>query len=151
MTFRRKDSAFKGCKVTIAPGQPVKWAAQAPRLFLVTGVSGKIDIQARHLVEADDTICRTLPQVLLHPGQEFFVAPHIGERANRHRHHLEARGNFARPFQHIDTDGVSTRLAGQRNTQEVALQAAERKIFVEGKSQLHQIVSGGISAPRGRL
>ena len=139
----------------VAPGQAIKRIAQRARLVFVTGVRRKINVEPGHLVEPDDTLGRPLGEVADNPVGKFGVAAGISDRAHRHHDHLEAIGNLATPFQRIDPYRVSARLTGKRNAHEVTLQATVGEIFVEAKSELHQLPSpttpGGGSTPRGRL
>jgi hypothetical protein len=47
-------------------------------------------------------------------------------------------GYVAAPFQRVHPNEVAARLAGERNAQEIPLQAAEWKVFVQAEGNLHQ-------------
>jgi hypothetical protein len=52
---------------------PVEGIAQRarPGLVFITGVGSKIDVEARHLVEADDPVGRMFRQIDPDPGLNF--------------------------------------------------------------------------------
>ena len=135
----------------VARSQPIKRIAQRACLLLVTRIGGKIDVEPGHLVETDHAIGRATVQIARHPGGEFRVAPRVAQRLDRNDNDLEAFRNLSVPFERIDANRVPAGLAGQRDAQKIALQAAEREILVKTKSELHQHSPGGASTPRGRL
>src|SRR5690606_7074962 len=115
--------------------------AQGLRLVLEAGVGGVVDVQARHLVEADRTVHRTARQVGLDPGGELLVALVVEQRLDRSDQDFEAFRNLALPEHGLDTNGMPTALALQGDSHEIALQATEGEVLVEHECQLHQWIS----------
>ncbi len=137
-------------KMPVAAPTPVQRVTQGLRLVLEAAVSRIVNVQAGHLVETDQAIDRAFGQVGRHPGTELFIASVVEQRLDRRHQHFKARRYIALPDQRVDTDLVPATLALQRNAHEVALQATEREILVEHKSQLHQRTSSASSSALSR-
>lgn len=135
----------------VAAGQAVQPVPQGPRIVLVAGIGALVDIQPRHLVEADDAVGRTPRQILVHPCGEFPVAPMIVQPFDRHAIHLAAGRNDSLPLQGIDADGMSTGLTDPRDAQTVALQSAVREVFEKSERQLRRGIRSVRSGASARL
>ncbi|MNM82649.1 hypothetical protein D3C81_946830 [compost metagenome] len=146
-----KHRAFVLGEVAIATPAAVQRVTQVLRLVFEATVGGVVDVQARHLVEADQTIHRTLGQVRFHPLAELFVATMVEERLDRRHQHFEPRRHVAFPDQRVDSDLVAALLALQSDAHEVALQATKRKVLVQDKCQLHQRSSSASNNVLSRL
>lgn len=114
-------------EVAVATPATVERVAQVLRLVFKATIGGVVDVQARHLVEADQTIHRTPGQIRSHPLAEFLVATMIEERLDRSYQHLKARRNIAFPDQRINADLVAALLAFQGDAHKVALQPPNGK------------------------
>ncbi|MNN24993.1 hypothetical protein D3C81_1384460 [compost metagenome] len=134
-----------GREVAITSPLAVKRIAQGLRLVLEARVGGVVDIQPRHLVEADHPLHRAPGQIGGDPGGEFLVALVVEQRLDRRHQHFEARRHVAFPDQRVDADRVPAALALLGDAHEVALQPAEREVLVEDESQGHRSVSGASS------
>ncbi|MNP12151.1 hypothetical protein D3C76_1043710 [compost metagenome] len=132
-------------EVAIAAELAIQRVAQGLRLVLEARVGGVVDVQPRHLVEADHPLHRALGQIGGNPGGEFLVALVVEQRLDRRHQHFEARRHIAFPDQRVDTDRVPAALALLGDAHEVALQPAEREVLVEDESQGHRSVSGASS------
>ncbi|MNF81453.1 hypothetical protein D3C84_637250 [compost metagenome] len=129
-----------GGEVAVALAEAVQRVAQGLRLVFVAAVGGVVDVEARHLVEADHPVDRIAGQVGRQPGAELLVAPVIEEGLDRRHAHIEAGGHLALPDRRVDADGVAAALALEGDAQEVALQAAIGEVLVEHEGQLHQAI-----------
>ncbi|MDT4849635.1 hypothetical protein FQZ97_837610 [compost metagenome] len=136
--LRGEDRALVVGEMLVAAPAAIEAIAQVLRLVLEAGVGGIVDVQPRHLVEADHPVHRTARQVGLDPGGEFLVALVVEQRLDRRDQHFEAFRDVAFPDHGVDADGMPTALALQGDAHEVALQAAEGEVLVEHECQLHQ-------------
>ncbi len=75
----------------------------------------------------------------------------VEERLDRRHQHFETGRHVAFPDQGVDADLVTALLAFEGDAHEIALQATEREIFVQDKSQLHQRSSSAINNVLRRL
>ncbi|MCY1175880.1 hypothetical protein D9M73_161380 [compost metagenome] len=138
-------------EVAIAAPAAVERVAQVLRLVFEAAVGGVVDVQARHLIEANQAVDRSFGQVRFHPFAEFFVASMVEERLDRRHQHFETRRYLAFPDQRIDADLVAALLALQGDAHEIALQATKGKVFVQDKCQLHQRSSSASNNVLSRL
>lgn len=138
-------------EVAITTPAAIQRVAQVLRLVFKAAVGGVVDDQARHFVEADQAIDRTLGQIRGHPRAELFIATVIEERLDGRHQHLETRRHVAFPDQRVDANLMAAFLAFEGDAHEVALQATEREIFVQDKCQLHQRSSLAINNVLSRL
>ncbi|MCY1343663.1 hypothetical protein D9M69_296840 [compost metagenome] len=134
----REHRALVVGEVLVTAPAAIEAVAQGLRLVLEAGVGGVVDVQTRHLVEADHPVHRTARQVGLDPGGEFLVALVVEQRLDRSDQDFEAFWNFTFPDHGVDTNGMPTALALQGDSHEVTLQAAEGEVLVEHECQLHQ-------------
>ncbi len=99
-----------GREVAVAARQPVPPGTPLAGLVGEAGIGGEVDVQAWHPVEADDPVYRVRRQVRLHPAQEAPVAPHVGERGDRHQAQVDIRRQLPLPNQAVNPAVVATAL-----------------------------------------
>ena len=138
-------------KVLVAPEPAIHRVAQGLGLVLEHTVGGKVQVQPRHLVEAHHAVYRALGQVGLNPGVELFVAAVVDQGLDRRHQHFKAWRDITFPDQGVHPNLVAALLALQRDAHEVALQATEREVLVQNKSQLHQCCSSASNNVLSRL